>query len=124
MKRIKIEIAQHWRTNAIQSRQILYRHLRKLVKDEFVEWNDIYKAAVGSAERGTDYESNFRSGKISRKKAAKILIWLRSAYPDRATNLENELEESMPKISGRKSFPENLPRPPMRKPKRIQHEVE
>jgi len=70
-------------------RKHLYRIIQAVRLREFLEWDDIYRTAFdGPFERGIDFESNFRSGRISRKRAVLLYKWIAKNYPRDAVEFE------------------------------------
>jgi 2,3-bisphosphoglycerate-independent phosphoglycerate mutase len=82
------------RPNPVSSatRKTLYKYVKTVRDEDALEWSDIYRAAFGHAETGIDYESNFRAGRMSRRKARKIIRWLEANYPEAAMKFWNDYE--------------------------------
>ena len=76
---------------SVADRKRLYRACRRVIETSGLTWSDLYKSALGSATHtGIGYEDNFRAGRIARGKAARILSWLQSAYPEEAREFDIE----------------------------------
>lgn len=62
-----------------------------------ISWEELYRRAVGRhVPRGTGYEDNFRSGRISRVIARRLFDWLRGAHPQQARALVQDLGWTAP----------------------------
>ena len=70
--------------------KLLYRACRAILTETGMKWDALYIAAFGKAfHRGTDYEANFRAGRIDRQKARAIFRWMIAAHPVQAHRVYN-----------------------------------
>jgi hypothetical protein len=72
------------------ARKLLYRSCKRIIDRHYVgQWPRFYEAVFGqTANHGIGYEDNFRSGRISRAKAAAIATWLSIYHPQEAIALD------------------------------------
>lgn len=74
-----------WLDSTVEQRRQLYRATKRIVDAGFLTWRDLYRDALDRPGGfGKGYEDNFRSGRISRKNAARIARFLveRLSRPD------------------------------------------
>lgn len=81
-----------WSSVATEERKLLYRACRTVMDRTGQNMNQLFKDALGFQPSSSDsYEDNFRSGRISRKHAARIHDWLHRIHPDDARRLDAEI---------------------------------
>ena len=85
-------MAVDWLATAEEERRLLYRSIRKAIVRTDAGWDAVFKKAFGFALAvGEGYIDNFRSGKISRKRAHQLYEWLQREHVDLAAQLEAEI---------------------------------
>lgn len=81
-----------WLSASHDARRLLYRHIKRLIDTSALTWSRVFRDALGEAGGpGLGYEDNFRAGRISRQKAARLYGWLRSASAEIADDLDRDL---------------------------------
>lgn len=72
------------------ARKLLYRSCKRIIDRHYVgQWPRFYEAVFGkTANHGIGYEDNFRSGRISRAKAAALATWLSIHHTQEAIALD------------------------------------
>lgn len=82
-----------WLKASTGERKALFAVMRQLIRREGLGWQDVYECAWGKmAGVGTDYESNFRQGRIARNRAHQLYAWMVRDYPRYALQLDDMLE--------------------------------
>ena len=82
----------NWLKSTTEDRKILYRFAKHIRDYERWSFDRFLREALGSDEKvGLGYEDNFRSGRISRKKANLIYRWMCQNRPDQAHQLSLEI---------------------------------
>lgn len=87
-----------WLSASMEARQILFRHSKRLVDRLYAgNWTPFYEAILGiTLDIGVGYEDNFRSGRISRKKAHAIYRWISVHHTQTAVAIDKDLERLPP----------------------------
>lgn len=83
-----------WLSASHDARRLLYRHIKRLIDTSALTWSRVFRDALGEAGGpGVGYEDNFRAGRISRQKAARLYSWLQSAHSEIAEDLDRDLAD-------------------------------
>jgi len=75
-----------WRASSNPDRSLLYDALKQLVMRGRLDWNSLFRSALGKTP-GESYLENFRRGKNSRKDCGLIAEHLAKTFPDEADAL-------------------------------------
>ena len=74
--------APDWPNSSKEERKILYRYSSHIIAKENWAWAEFFNLALGKQAVGTDYERNFRGGRISQNNAEIIYQWICKHAPN------------------------------------------
>jgi len=81
-----------WEASGTHERKALYRAVRRVMEETGLTLLGVIERAEGHPVHvGTGYDDNFRSGRISRRRAHHIYQWLARHHPARAAELDAEI---------------------------------
>jgi hypothetical protein len=80
-----------WETATAGEIVILYEAIRDLLKPKALTWKQVFAEASPGIQIGTDYERNFRRGRIAPKRAKEIFDWLARRFPETADYVDELL---------------------------------
>jgi hypothetical protein len=81
----------NWESATASEIVVLYEAIRELLKPKALTWKQVFAEASPNIQTGTDYERNFRRGKIAPKRAEQIFEWLERRFPETAAYVEELL---------------------------------
>lgn len=83
-----------WSTSTLGHRQMLFAICNEIRKQEGWTWTQLLKEAAVTGPVSTEYEQNFRKGRIHKVKAAQLYKWVWLMRPRRAGELYTALTTS------------------------------
>ena len=81
----------NWETATATEITVLYEAISVLLKPKALTWKQVFAEASPNIQIGTDYERNFRRGKIAPKRAKEIFDWLKLRFPETASYVDEKL---------------------------------
>lgn len=81
----------NWESATASEITTLYAAIRDLLKPKALTWKQVFAEASPNIETGTDYERNFRRGKIASHRAKQIFEWLERRFPETAAYVDDLL---------------------------------
>lgn len=81
----------NWESATASEIIVLYEAIRDLLKPKALTWKQVFAEASPNIETGTDYERNFRRGKIASHRARQIFEWLERRFPETAAYVDDLL---------------------------------
>lgn len=81
----------NWESASTNEIIVLYEAIKNLLRPKSLTWKQVFAEASPNIEIGTDYERNFRRGKIAPRRARQIFEWLERRFPETAAYVDELL---------------------------------